>query len=190
MQSARRERSAARHAQLHLASVKAALERCRPDCENGRGFLGREALEITEDDRGAQFGGEPRQRLGQDRFELAVEHPRLWSETRGVWNRRDKTVDFDAGVERRRRAARQASLCFVERDPVKPSRQPRAPLEARQAPPRPEEHLLRDVLGLLGVEPEPSQGSVDLGGVSDDDLRERVLVTGSGTLDQRLLAIM
>jgi hypothetical protein len=78
-------------------------------------------------------------------------------------------------------------LGLVERDPVEPRRELCARLEAIQSAPRPQEHLLGDILGIARLEPEAPQGAVHAVGVAHDDLLERVLITGPSPLDQRRL---
>ena len=60
-------------------------------------------------------------------------------------------------------------------------------LEPVQAPPGTDEHLERDLVGLIGIQAEAPQRSVHLVGMGRHQRGERVLVAGAGAVDQLLL---
>jgi hypothetical protein len=171
-------------AQLHPPAVQAALEGDLADADDRRRLLGRETLDVAQHDGRAPLGRKLRKRPLDDRLELAIERPCLGTEMRRFRDRGDQIFAVRLRLSTRRRTPAQPSLRLVEGDPIKPGRQPRPLMKAGQAPPRAQEHLLGNVLGLAHVEPEAPQRSIHPVGVSRDDLRERVLVAGAGTLDQ------
>ena len=72
---------------MHPAAMEAALERHLTVADDGRGLLGRKALDVAQHDGGAPLGRELRERAFQDRFELAVQRLRLGTE---LWRVRDR----------------------------------------------------------------------------------------------------
>ncbi len=76
---------------------------------------------------------------------------------------------------------------LVERDPVKPSRELRALFESRQPPPGSHEYLLRHLIGRVGLEAKAPERTVDAVGVGDNELGERVLITGACSSNQLML---
>ena len=63
----------------------------------------------------------------------------------------------------------------------------RTPLEAREAAPGAQEHLLRHLVGLACIQPKPTKRPVHPVGVEHDQFGERLLVAVAGPPNQLIL---
>ena len=109
---------------------------------------------------------------------------------RSVGERVQRINQFGIAPHGRRLAPRQASLGLVERNPVKPGRQLRTPLEAVESAPGAQEYLLGDLLGVAGRHAEATQRPVYAIAVNLDDALKGAGVLSPGPLDQiRLVGI-
>ena len=149
--------------------------------------LSREALDVSQDDGGAPLHRKLFERDLQRPLELVIERLGLRAEARGLRQRDDRVFAVRIGFGVRGRPAREPALSLVERDPVQPRRELRAPLEAREAAPGAQKHLLRHLVGLACVQPEPPQRALNAVGVEHDQFGERLLVAVAGSSNQLVL---
>src|ERR1700733_10219760 len=158
--------------------MQAALERRLAHAGDLGRVFGGQALDVAQHDGGPPVRGQLVERPLEYLLELAAEGLGLGAEVRRLRERGDRIVAIRVGLGPRRRAAREAPLRFVERDPVEPGRELRALLETREAAPGAQEHLLGHLVGLARLQTEAAQRAVYAVSVERDQLRERVLVAG------------
>ena len=73
---------------------------------------------------------------------------------------------------------------LVDADPVQPGEEARVALEPSDPPPRPDERLLRDLLGVMAIRHKANHDSEQVLGVPAHELLERLAFAGLRARDQ------